>query len=231
MVAANSRRNSRHYGVGRRIRSRCATDRRLVHPHQLVYLVEAVHPQMPPGNLPSAVELVGQHGRQDVVHQRRLAGAGSPVTEVSTPSGNDTSISCRLCSRAPTTVSCRLRSTGRRMAGTSMRSRPERYAPVSDSRFRSRSAYVPLCTMRPPCSPAIGPISTTQSACAMVSRSCSTTNLGLINSLNVGNANIYGHVATGPHGTVAVGTQGAVGDSSWQTGGNTGIKPGWIRTT
>ena len=31
----------------------------------------------------------------------------TPVTEVSTPSGNDTSISRRLCSRAPTTVSCR----------------------------------------------------------------------------------------------------------------------------
>ena len=41
----------------------------------------------------------------------------TPVTEVSTPSGNDTSISRRLCSRAPTTVSCRLRSTGRRMRG------------------------------------------------------------------------------------------------------------------
>ena len=56
----------------------------------------------------------------------------TPVTEVSTPSGNDTSISCRLCSRAPTTVSCRLRSIGRRMAGTSMLSLPERYAPVSE---------------------------------------------------------------------------------------------------
>ena len=44
----------------------------------------------------------------------------TPVTEVSTPSGNDTSISRRLCSRAPTTVSWRLRSTGRRIAGTSM---------------------------------------------------------------------------------------------------------------
>ena len=31
----------------------------------------------------------------------------TPVTEVSTPSGNETSISCRLCSLAPTTVSWR----------------------------------------------------------------------------------------------------------------------------
>jgi hypothetical protein len=53
------------------------------------------------------------------------------------------------------------------------------------------------------------------------------TNSGLTNSLNVGNANIYGHVATGPHGSVYIGTQGAVGDSNWQTG-NTGIEPGWF---
>ena len=41
----------------------------------------------------------------------------TPVTDVSTPSGNDTSMSRRLCSRAPTTVSCRRRSTGRRIGG------------------------------------------------------------------------------------------------------------------
>ena len=52
------------------------------------------------------------------------------------------------------------------------------------------------------------------------------TNSGLTNSLNVGNANVFGHVATGPHGTVAIGSQGAVGDKDWQTG-HTGIKPGW----
>ena len=71
----------------------------------------------------------------------------TPVTEVSTPSGKDTSISRRLCSRAPTTVSCRLRSTGRRMAGTSICSLPERYAPVMDSGLSAARRTVPLCTM------------------------------------------------------------------------------------
>ena len=39
----------------------------------------------------------------------------------------------------------------------------------------SRSSTVPLTTMLPPCSPASGPMSTTQSAVRMVSSSCSTT--------------------------------------------------------
>ena len=50
----------------------------------------------------------------------------TPVTEVSTPSGKATSISRRLCSRAPTTVSCRFLSGTRRIAGTSISSLPDR---------------------------------------------------------------------------------------------------------
>jgi hypothetical protein len=38
------------------------------------------------------------------------------------------------------------------------------------------------------------------------------TNSGLTNSLNVGNATIYGKISTGPGGSVAIGPQGAVGD-------------------
>jgi hypothetical protein len=38
------------------------------------------------------------------------------------------------------------------------------------------------------------------------------TNSGLTNSLNVGNATIYGTVATGPGGSVQIGPQGVVGD-------------------
>ena len=49
----------------------------------------------------------------------------------------------------------------------------------------------------------------------------------LTNVINVGNANIWGRVATGPLGTVALGPNGAVGDAAWQTGGNHGIKPGY----
>jgi len=47
------------------------------------------------------------------------------------------------------------------------------------------------------------------------------------NTVNVGNANIWGRVATGPMGTVSVGSNGKVGDSAWQTGNSSGIKPGW----
>jgi hypothetical protein len=43
----------------------------------------------------------------------------------------------------------------------------------------------------------------------------------------VGNADIYGHVSTGPGGSVSVGNNGAVGDEAWHTGGYTGIQPGY----
>lgn len=44
--------------------------------------------------------------------------------------------------------------------------------------------------------------------------------------VNVGNANIFGHVSTGPNGTIDVGSQGSVGDPAWQAS-NKGIQPGW----
>lgn len=53
------------------------------------------------------------------------------------------------------------------------------------------------------------------------------TNSGLINSLNVGNADVYGHVSTGPGGSVEVGSNGSVGSASWHSGGNHGIEPGY----
>ncbi|CKR66316.1 Uncharacterised protein [Mycobacterium tuberculosis] len=62
-----------HTGVGGRVGSRCAPDRRLVHPHQLVQIVQPGDPGVPAGDLPGAVEAVGQHRGQDVVDQRRLA--------------------------------------------------------------------------------------------------------------------------------------------------------------
>ena len=52
------------------------------------------------------------------------------------------------------------------------------------------------------------------------------TNSELINSVNVGGANIYGTVSTGPGGTVQIGSNGSVGDAAWHAGGNTGIQPG-----
>ncbi len=53
------------------------------------------------------------------------------------------------------------------------------------------------------------------------------TNSSLTNSLNVGNADIFGHVATGPNGSVAIGPQGSVGDMSWHAANRRGIKPGF----
>jgi hypothetical protein len=53
------------------------------------------------------------------------------------------------------------------------------------------------------------------------------TDSSLINSLNVGNANIAGHVSTGPGGSIAVGANGAVGSKAWQQSGNKGVEAGW----
>jgi len=52
------------------------------------------------------------------------------------------------------------------------------------------------------------------------------TNSGLVNSLNVGNADIKGKVSTGPNGTVAIGSNGSVGDKAWVESGNNGIQAG-----
>ncbi len=53
------------------------------------------------------------------------------------------------------------------------------------------------------------------------------TNSEMINSLNVGNANIWGHAATGPNGSIAIGPNGSIGSLAWQTNHNTGVQPGW----
>jgi hypothetical protein len=54
------------------------------------------------------------------------------------------------------------------------------------------------------------------------------TNSGLTNSLNVGNANVSGHISTGPGGTIAIGSNGKVGDKEWMADSTkTGIQPGY----
>ena len=53
---------------------------------------------------------------------------------------------------------------------------------------------------------------------------------GLLNSLNIGNANIYGRVITGPEGSLTVGANGVVGSVEWHNE-NSGIQPGWSRQT
>jgi len=55
------------------------------------------------------------------------------------------------------------------------------------------------------------------------------TNLGITNSINLGNANVFGKTLTGPGGTVEVGPSGAVGSIAWQDAGNIGLQPGWTR--
>ncbi len=53
------------------------------------------------------------------------------------------------------------------------------------------------------------------------------TNLDVVDSIGVGNANIKGHVATGPGGTVTMQANGSVGDLAWVNSGTPGIKDGW----
>lgn len=53
------------------------------------------------------------------------------------------------------------------------------------------------------------------------------TNSSLENSLDVGNADIWGKVSTGPGGTIDIGPNGAVGDKAWHALGKNGIKSGW----
>lgn len=52
------------------------------------------------------------------------------------------------------------------------------------------------------------------------------TNMGLTNSLTVGNANIYGTASTGPGGSVAVGSGGGVGTFQYQSTNSGAIEPG-----
>jgi len=54
------------------------------------------------------------------------------------------------------------------------------------------------------------------------------TNSGLVNSVNVGNADVKGHVSTGPGGSVNIGPQGAVGSKSWVESGNKGVQTGYV---
>jgi hypothetical protein len=51
------------------------------------------------------------------------------------------------------------------------------------------------------------------------------SNNTIVNSINIGNANIYGHIQTGPNGTASVGNQGGVGSHAWQAAHPGGIEP------
>jgi hypothetical protein len=50
---------------------------------------------------------------------------------------------------------------------------------------------------------------------------------GLDDSLLIGNANVWGHVFTGPTAKINVGPKGAVGSATYQRSGASGIEDGW----
>lgn len=54
------------------------------------------------------------------------------------------------------------------------------------------------------------------------------SNATIMNSVDIGNANIYGRVATGPGGTVALGPNGGVGSHAWQTANPGTMQPEWV---
>src|SRR5262245_16708930 len=47
-------------------------------------------------------------------------------------------------------------------------------------------------------------------------------NASVTNSLNAGNADIWGHVSVGPTGTISIGPQGSIGGAAWHHGHNNG---------
>lgn len=55
------------------------------------------------------------------------------------------------------------------------------------------------------------------------------SNLGIVDAISGGNANIYGHAHTGTNssaGSITLGPNGAIGSHTWQAS-NKGIEPGW----
>jgi len=56
------------------------------------------------------------------------------------------------------------------------------------------------------------------------------TNSSLTNSVNTGNANIWGHISTGPNGSISIGPNGVAGSKTWALDpADLGkIQPGWF---
>lgn len=97
----------------------------------------------------------------------------TPVTAVSTPNGNSAVTPRRLCRlTGPIFNWPRAARTWR----TGVGERSKRKRAVADRSTEASSGTGPLCSTSPPCSPASGPTSTSQSAPRMTSRWCSTTN-------------------------------------------------------
>ena len=99
----------------------------------------------------------------------------TPVTAMNVPSGNRTStllqvVLARAAHREVPAVAA-----ARRRSGIATCRSPRRNAPVIERGSASTASSGPLAMISPPCSPAPGPMSITQSAVRIVSSSCSTT--------------------------------------------------------
>ncbi len=53
------------------------------------------------------------------------------------------------------------------------------------------------------------------------------SNYDIIDSVSLGNADIMGHVSTGPGGTISIGPNGSAGSEAWVSTGKGGIQPGY----
>jgi hypothetical protein len=147
-------------------------------------VVEPGHAGVPAGDLAVAVQLLDEHRGQDVVDERRLARAGhAGDRDELAERERDRDVAQVVLAGADDRELATLRA-GPAHGGTAISRRPDRYMPVMDSSEASRSCTGPLTTTWPPCSPAPGPMSTTQSATPMVSSSCSTTMRVLPSSLS-----------------------------------------------
>lgn len=55
------------------------------------------------------------------------------------------------------------------------------------------------------------------------------SNDGILDALNLGNADVFGKVTTAVGGSVTTGPNGGVGSFAWRGAGNNGVEPGWVR--
>ena len=54
------------------------------------------------------------------------------------------------------------------------------------------------------------------------------TDSSVKDSLNIGNAKIWGTISTGPGGIAGLGPNAVIGDKTWQTSGSKGVQPGAV---
>ena len=54
------------------------------------------------------------------------------------------------------------------------------------------------------------------------------TDSTIINSISLGNADVYGRVSTGLGGSITIGPLGSVGDNTWHASHSAGVQPGYI---